>query len=180
MAWKPDITPELLRQLIYLDVATGNLFWKERPVEFFSGEAYARSWNTRYANKQLYLQKNSNGYLVVCLFARPLLAHRVVFAIHHGFLPQTVDHINQDRSDNRPSNLRAASYAENNRNTGRSSANTSGIKGVHWCKSRRKWKSVIWLNKRPIYLGAFDDKQTAAAAYEKANAEHHKEFGRIA
>lgn len=179
MAYQPDITAELLRQLISLDKDTGSLFWKERGPEFFGSLAYAKAWNTRYANKPLALDKNSNGYLRITLLGKTYLAHRAVFAVHHGFLPETIDHINKDRSDNRLENLRAASYAENNRNVGISKANTSGFKGVQWSKSRKRWRSVIWVDQRAIHLGFFDDKQKAVQAYAKANAEHHKAFGRV-
>jgi hypothetical protein len=56
--------------------------------------------------------------------------HRAVFAMHHGWLPPIIDHINRNRFDNRISNLRPASGSMNNCNKALSPTNTSGYAGV--------------------------------------------------
>lgn len=55
--------------------------------------------------------------------------------------PLVVDHINQNKLDNRLSNLRAVSRAVNALNSKNRINNTSGIKGVHYSPRRRKWSA---------------------------------------
>jgi HNH endonuclease/AP2 domain len=177
MAYRPDITPELLRQLLTLDEATGDLFWKERPVEYFYSAGIARAWNERYAGTAVGQRKHGRGYQQIDIMDKKLFVHRVVFTLVHGRWPkQTVDHINCIKSDNRPVNLREASYSENNRNVGPSKANTSGIRGVSWIKKAQKWQVEIHVEGERKYLGSFADKDEAAQAYAAASIEYHKEF----
>lgn len=59
----------------------------------------------------------SDGYRVINLGGKPILAHRMAWFLHTGEWPDgPIDHINRDRDDNRIVNLRVVSAAENNRN----------------------------------------------------------------
>jgi hypothetical protein len=85
--------------------------------------------------------------------------------MHRRLLPSTkqVDHINGNGLDNRRSNLRPATSAENVRNrSGLRAGNTSGFRGVIWEKSRSKWRAQIKVDGRNRYLGRFDDPAEAA------------------
>lgn len=81
-----------------------------------------------------------------------------------------IDHINGDKGDNRIANLREATNAENNRNTGAGQANTSGFKGVCWDKAKGKWRAQIEIDGRGAHLGYFT---TPEAAYVASAAKHH-------
>ena len=87
-----------------------------------------------------------------------------------------IDHINRDRTDNRWSNLREATYAENNRNTSIRSDNTSGYKGVSWHKFKSKWRAEIKVDSISKHLGYFSTKEEAYAAYIQAAKLYHGEF----
>jgi len=91
-----------------------------------------------------------------------------------------IDHRDTVRSNNRWSNLREATQADNLHNTGDYATNTSGRKGVSWCKSKYKWRSSIMDRGRYMHLGYFDNIENAAAAYERAARELHGEFARAA
>jgi hypothetical protein len=54
-----------------------------------------------------------------------------------------IDHIDGNKSNNHPSNLRAVTISDNCRNTTESSNNTTGKKGVAWHKQMRLWM-VHW------------------------------------
>lgn len=90
-----------------------------------------------------------------------------------------VDHINRDRSDNRRSNLRLCSLAENNRNGSIRSNNNSGFKGVSWDKARGKWQAGIGLNGTRKALGRFDSAEDAARAYDAAALANYGEFAAL-
>ena len=108
---------------------------------------------------------------------RSVYMHRVIAGTPDGM---ETDHIDCDGLNNRKSNLRDASGAQNQHNRRTSSNNTSGHKGVDWYKALGKWRARIRVPGGRRDLGYFDTKSAAVAAYAKASAELHGEFGRIA
>jgi hypothetical protein len=56
-----------------------------------------------------------------------------------------VDHINQDRLDNRLENLRWVTHKDNGRNRGMSKNNTSGYEGVSFYKTQNIWRA-LWVD----------------------------------
>lgn len=108
---------------------------------------------------------------------------RVAFTLHK-FLMNTpkgfcVDHINGNPYDNRRSNLRICTTAQNTKNRGMSKHNTSGYKGVCFYKNVNKWVARITNNKKQYCLGYFSDKIDAAIAYNNAATTYHGEFARL-
>lgn len=133
-------------------------------------------WNTRYAEKVAGCL-HSRGYLHVRIDDRQYKAHRVIWALVTGAWPANeVDHINGKKADNWLSNLREATHSENQHNYGMYANNTSGMKGVSWCKALNKWHSSIKLNGRQHHLGFFAVREEAHAAYCEAAGLLHKEF----
>ena len=60
-----------------------------------------------------------------------------------------VDHINGNKKDNRLENLRWVSRADNEKNKGITSRNTSGQKYIMWDKGKERWKvSIIYEGKQ--------------------------------
>jgi hypothetical protein len=102
--------------------------------------------------------------------------HRIVVGARQG---QFVDHINGDPLDNRRSNLRLCTHAENMRNRRRSTDNKSGFKGVYFDLERKKWRTSIRCDGRRITLGRFDKIEDAYAAYCAAAVKYHGEFARF-
>jgi len=92
---------------------------------------------------------------------------------------QVVDHVNGDPLDNRRSNLRVCTTAQNLANKKRPSTNTSGYKGVVWRPSRGKWEAAIQPRSGYRFLGRFDDPWEAAQAYNAAAIELYGEFARL-
>ncbi|MCH7686587.1 MAG: HNH endonuclease [Planctomycetes bacterium] len=48
------------------------------------------------------------------------------------------DHINRNRLDNRDENLRFVTFSQNQINKGLSTRNTSGFKGVCFCRTTKR------------------------------------------
>ncbi len=89
-------------RLLRLDPETGQLWWRHT-----SGKS-GRACRT---------PSDSSAYSKVPIGGWSFAAHRLVWLLHTGSWPQfVVDHINGDRHDNRPSNLRDVTHAENQRN----------------------------------------------------------------
>jgi hypothetical protein len=88
-----------------------------------------------------------------------------------------VDHVNGNGLDNRRSNLRLATSAQNAQNRDKYKTNTTGYKGVSQQKGRRKFRAQIYANRKAIYLGWYDTAQEAALAYDRAVPIYHEEFG---
>ena len=66
---------------------------------------------------------------------------RLVWAYHYGDPgDMEIDHIDEDRSNDRLENLRVATRTENQWNISTTVANTSGHKGVSWYKRLGKWR----------------------------------------
>lgn len=89
------------------------------------------------------------------------------------------DHIDGDGLNNRRDNLRAATKSENMHNSGRKAANTSGYKGVGWCRRLGRWRARIRTSSGRKYLGSYDTREAAYAAYCDAAERIHGEFARL-
>ena len=123
---------------------------------------------------------NVRGYIQIKIDGKDYLAHRLAWLYVHGEFVQELDHINGIRTDNRISNLRPATRSQNNGNARKQSNNTSGLKGVSWYKRLQKWKAQITFNGRYIWLGIFDTREAAHAAYCAKSRELFGEFARAA
>lgn len=122
-----------------------------------------------------------HGYWHLKLNGRTYIAHRLAFVWMTGQLPpEDVDHIDNDKSNNRWANLRAATRSENRANTPVSRSNTSGLKGVSWFKPTGKWQAQIKLRGQSIALGMYDCPAAAHFAYIIASQEVFGNFARAA
>lgn len=114
------------------------------------------------------------GYTVLSVVGKRYTAHRLVWLYTYGYFPEhTIDHINRVKTDNRLSNLREASRQCNARNMGLQSNNTSGVKGVVWDISRKRWSARIKVSGATSNLGRYKDKSDAVMARWKAEKEHN-------
>ena len=71
------------------------------------------------------------------------LEHRVVWELAHGYTPPELDHENRDKTDNRLGNLRPATHMDNLQNRTATATSKSGVKGLHWCETDKRWIGQI-------------------------------------
>ena len=101
--------------------------------------------------------------------------HQIILPTKDGFAPEHI-HGAKSKNDNRKENLRIATQSQNLMNTRLRKDNTSGVKGVHWRKDTHKWLATIWINKKPISLGCFENFDDAVKARKKAEEKYFGEF----
>lgn len=102
---------------------------------------------------------------------RNVILSRYIFGEPEGLV---VDHINGDSLDNRKTNLRIVTPAQNNMNRGLMSNNRTGVPGVDRYMDRY-WRARIGVNGKDVYLGYFDNKDDAIKARYEAE---EKYFGK--
>ena len=104
------------------------------------------------------------------------MTHRVIFLWHHGYLPEVVDHINRDPSDNHIENLRAATYITNNQNACGQCNSKTGIKNVTWVPEKRAFRVALNVAKKRVHVGYFTDIDLAELTATEARDLYHGRF----
>lgn len=90
--------------------------------------------------------------------------HRLVMNAKDGGV---VDHINRDKLDNRKSNLRVCTQAENVINKRLQKNNTTGYRGVHLYKRVNRYQAYIKKDGKRRHIGMFPTAEEAAKEYNK-------------
>lgn len=111
---------------------------------------------------------DKDGYLKVTINRRGHRVHRLIYMMHHGFMPPVIDHIDNDKLNNNIENLRGVNWFESNLNRPKHKRNTTGFKGVTFLKRINKFSSRIAIEHKRHFLGYFDTPEEAHDAYCKA------------
>lgn len=155
------LTQERVKELF--DYRDGELIWLcDNPPNYMKGKP--AGWVTVSGYKETKI----DGYCAK--------VHRLIFLYHHGYTPPEVDHIDGDKLNNKVENLRAATKSQNQRNRKINTNNKSGVKGVSWSTSSKKW--IVQLsdgNSQKVY-GRFKDLSEAKACADKVREQLHGEF----
>lgn len=152
-ATKLDLTAARLREVLHYDPETGVFTWVRPKQGCKIGRAAGHT--------------HPDGYRRITVDYVDYAAHRLAWP------PETLDHVNRSRDDNRLVNLRLATYLENNQNVGLRSNNKFGHKGVCWKRASAKWNVQIWVNYKKFDLGMYSDINDAVAVRKAAEAKYH-------
>lgn len=134
--------------------------WKWKACRTVDGNIYARRFERNKGQK--------NGKIFTM--------HRVILRLAEGI--GKIDHWDMNGLNNQKGNLRTATDHQNGGNRDANSNNTSGYKGVTWCKCAKKWQAQIMVHREHKYLGLFEDPADAASEYDKAALVHFGGFAR--
>lgn len=121
---------------------------------------------------------DKDGYRCATVGGYTVRRHILNFFIEFGWLPEYVDHIDNTPGNDWPDNLRAATASQNACNSKIRSDNTSGVKGVSWDSSRKKWRARVKVNGITQAVGRFNTIEEAAKAVKIAREDLHKDFAR--
>lgn len=133
--------------------------------DFYKINVY--KWHYHHTGYAVRNSKTINGKRKI------IFLHREILKVSNGMY---TDHINKNKLDNRRSNLRLATYCENNCNKFLQKNSTTGYKGVSKRKYCNKWRAYITKNKKRIWLGSYNNPQDAALAYNQAAVSLHGKF----
>lgn len=124
---------------------------------------------------QLLWRLGTHGY-AVSKDGRTLM-HRLIMGAADGV---QVDHINHDKLDNRRSNLRVVTRAQNAANQRKCKTKTTSSKYKGVClHSSGRWRAHIQANKTYTFLGYYPDEESAARAYDARALELWGEYAHL-
>ncbi|MEZ9898199.1 HNH endonuclease [Vibrio breoganii] len=173
---KPTPIPsqKYLNECFDYDPVTGDMFWKERPLDHFETEAQWKRMNTRCKGKKLgYIHKGANNYdsIRIRLDGISYIQSRIIWKMVTGQEPLVIDHINGDSTDNRFINIRNVNLGDNQMNRKVSKNNKTGFTGVDISKG--KYRARIYKSGKDYSLGVFDNITDALLARKAAESELH-------
>ncbi len=153
-----ELTVERLKELVNYDPDTGLFQW-----------AIARRKCRKGAVAGCVMK---HGYVGIRIDNFLYTSHRLAWFYAYGVWPaDQIDHINNDRADNRLVNLREATNIANSHNRKKSTRNTSGFTGVR--RENSKWQASIKINYKTVRIGLFNTPEEASAAYQEAKQRLH-------
>ena len=140
----------------YLYIKNGELYWKKYAGQRAIKDSEAGSYDKH------------SGYSKIKFRGKHYLVHRIIWALHYGVWPsKDLDHINGFKADNRIENLREVTHQQNCVNRPKNCNNTSGFKGVIYCKASGKYRARIGIDGNRVCLGYYTTPEQASRIYEQ-------------
>lgn len=158
---KMSITQELVNNLF--DYKDGTLYWKNPSSK-------------RMKKGQVAGRLGIRGYIETNINYKKYKNHRIIFLMFNGYLPKIVDHIDNNRLNNRIENLRAATMSQNLQNAKLSKANKSGIKGVFLEKDKNTWGAAIMVNGITKRIRGIKSLELAELVAQELRLKYHGEY----
>ena len=126
----------------------------------------------------------TKGYLRVCLYIagerKSLYIHQLVAIAFLGHTPNgnnmVVDHIDNDKTNNRLDNLKVISSRENSSKDQWRRSPSSYYVGVSYSLGKKKWEVSISVNGISFHLGYFNNESIAGQEYKTALKYYDEHF----
>ena len=167
-----ELSKERADFLFDYDEFTGVLTWKNKPSPRANRVILGSVAGNLFCDDR---------YLQTSVDQKKYMVHRIIWLISYGCFPaEQIDHIDGNGLNNRLSNLREVSDAENKKNLPMRSDNKSGVTGVSWHRKANKWISQIQVKGENNYLGIFTNLEDALKARSEAEIklDFHRNHGR--
>jgi hypothetical protein len=163
------ITQETLQQAVWLDYATGEFYrWVEEQ-------------GRRVLEQTPIGTRDPENRCGIHMTGRRIMRSQLVYLYAHGGkLPDQVNHINNDPTDDRPNNLRAATVSQRNR-ARKGKLGKDLPKGVtqQSRECNKPFYARIFYGEKRWFLGSYETVEEAAAAYNIAANELFGEYARL-
>ncbi len=158
-----SLTKQDIERLFIVDIDRGALFHRNS------------RGGSRAGARAGYIARH--GYRTISINGKRFLEHRLVWFFLKGEWPAEIDHIDRDRQNNAPANLRVATRSQNNGNHPCRCDSQTGVKGVSPVYKGRTFAARIRKDGGSRLIGCFPTIQEAKAAYD---AEARRLFGEFA
>ena len=155
------MTQELLKSILNYDKHTGIFTWKVKCNVMINIGDVAGSLK-------------QTGYREIVYKQKWYREHKLAFLYEHGYFPKLIDHINNNKADNRIENLREATQSQNQFNSKR--VNKHNTRNVRYRKDRNKWIVTFYTNDIPKQYGSFNDFNEANKVANELRLKFHGEF----
>jgi hypothetical protein len=149
---------------------------QEFVIDLFSYEEGKLLWKKK-TGKSVVIGKEAgfldrHGYRRVRLNNKYEGVHRIIFLMFHVYLPQIIDHVDRDVSNNKIENLRGCTKSQNEMNRSKYSCNKTGHKNIHKNK-RNKFVVEFKIKGKERFQKEFDSLEEAVkVAIQKRNELH--------
>ena len=138
-------------------------------------------WRNRFNNKEAGTIKKDTGYIQVKALGKLYYAHRItMLMLTKGYDERLqVDHVDHNRLNNQPDNLRLVTQHDNLKNVSKTKTNTSGCVGVSYITRDRRFVAQIYINKKNTNLGYFKTFEEAVKVRKAAERKYgyHENHG---
>ena len=156
---------------------TGILVWGDRPAHHFKTLTAFKTFNKRSKGKAAGSMNGHGRRVVSVIKGEQFIAARVIWKMVTGDdPPDFIDHENQIKDDNRWSNLRAATKAQNEYNTGARKNSKTGYKNVCFSSREKLYRAYITKDRKQYHLGYYPSPELAHAAVVAATPTYHGAF----
>ena len=162
---KPSLTQSYVRKIFaYND--DGHLVWRVR-----------LNRSTQIGDRAGTTFPNDRGYLRVKINGWEYAVHRIIYLWHTGEDPQIVDHIDHNRSNNKISNLRAATGSNNSWNARLRKDAKVRVKGVTYRPDKPSpWIAELRVKGKRVLHASFKTLEEAERAVKEARRIHHRGY----
>lgn len=158
-----------INEIFRLDSETGKIYW-------VSPSKYHKKVIGKEAGS-LQIGGAEKFYWTVTLNNKKIKRSHIVFYMTNGYWPKPcVDHINGDSLDDRPKNLRQATFEQNAWNHKKRKRRIQLPMGVRKITNSGRFQARIVYKKQTYHLGAFDTPHEAQQVYLVKRKEFFGEF----
>lgn len=169
MRKRNDIPSDIGDYLKYDETSKTGLRWKK---------LYGNSRCVSIGDEAGYLNKKQSYYRTK--FNNKLYTnHRIIYFLHYSYCPDCIDHIDNDKSNNNISNLREATFSNNQQNRTINKNSTTRVKGLSIIR-KTYWQLRIWKNNKIAFLEYYKlsekTKDECRIILENKRKEFHGQF----
>lgn len=154
---------------------------QERLKELFTYDS-SGTFIRKIKSKLITANKGTKRYLRLFVDGKDYSLHRLIFLYHYGYLPKQIDHMDNDRFNNRIENLRESTQQHNCLNRTHHKNSKNKYKNFYKVSGSNSYCVQIIVNGKRKYFGSYKNIEEANKIAISLREKYHGEFannGRI-